>query len=802
MKRITLLFAVASLCTISTLRAQVGKLLFSEGFNGTALNTNIWNYGSEEGGNGELESYTTKPTNVKVENGNLVITAIRENDRSKSFTSGKVSTQNKLTMKYGMMEVKAKMPKVSNGLWPAMRMEGNLTKTGPSAGEVVIMEAGIKETLGLPTPDNTLRTNIVWDPLDNGAYNYADQANRNDLIFTNTASLQSDYLLYQYYWTPTNCHTEIRKLDGTLLFTGALMTFYDKSEEFNNPFYVMFNMAVGGNPTNITTTGAVTALPNAGSTQSMFIDYVNVYQYNGYGEVKSVADIAEKGVFGVFVDGFTPNKSMDFGAGDRIDIWENTLSPITPAPTPAPSSGTATMGFQSPAATWVGMAYVANQPKNMNNFKNGSLNFKFKLLSVDPLDRARDLTFGINSNAGEAKVVIPSTATNNYGLTGRALDVWYNVSIPFTDPAFKSFDFSSIYTLLFVVANGRDGGGSFKFAIDEIYWIDGAPAIQQAPSILYTVLGDAADFKLDVDGGFDIWENTLNASFGINGLTVTDNGKGWSGTAFRPFTPYNMSAFATGNLIFDLTTTSTSTVSVGMACQNGGKLIDLNASYGYKNDGAVHTITIPLSTFNTDYYKLQNTTLLFELMAGTLTAPLTINNVRYEAAPVPCATAILDYPTAIAENAPITFNITASDASLIQVIISEKIADTDMSDIRSTTFYSAIPNPSYYPATGKHTVDIQYIFDNPKCNYSEPATFTVGATPLTSIQESGIFIYPNPVKNTLTVNGLDANTVCNIYNPLGVKIIESNSTSIDVTSLQAGVYILQANNFRTKFIKE
>ena len=110
--RVKQLFLSALLLASTAINAQIGKLLFAEEFDGTALNTNIWSYdvgrgaGNDGWGNWELEYYTDRSSNVKVENGNLVLTAKRENfnnaGNNYSFTSGRINSENKLMIKHGM----------------------------------------------------------------------------------------------------------------------------------------------------------------------------------------------------------------------------------------------------------------------------------------------------------------------------------------------------------------------------------------------------------------------------------------------------------------------------------------------------------------------------------------------------------------------------------------------------------------------------------------------------------------------------------------------------------------------------
>lgn len=72
--------------------------------------------------------------------------------------------------------------------------------------------------------------------------------------------------------------------------------------------------------------------------------------------------------------------------------------------------------------------------------------------------------------------------------------------------------------------------------------------------------------------------------------------------------------------------------------------------------------------------------------------------------------------------------------------------------------------------------------------------------------ESPIFVFPNPVKEILTVNCLKKDTIINLYNITGGLIqtipAQENSTTINVSSLQQGVYLLRVGEQTIKFVKQ
>ena len=71
--------------------------------------------------NSEDQTYTDRLKNVRVEAGHLVIEAHREALAGAAYTSGRIHTKDRLDVRYGVIEVKAKLPE-GQGTWPAIWM--------------------------------------------------------------------------------------------------------------------------------------------------------------------------------------------------------------------------------------------------------------------------------------------------------------------------------------------------------------------------------------------------------------------------------------------------------------------------------------------------------------------------------------------------------------------------------------------------------------------------------------------------------------------------------------------------------
>ena len=169
MKRICT-FMLSALALPLSLSAQTTtpptgyKMVWSDEFNGTSLNTKVWNI--EENGNGggnqELQYY--RKENVAVANGNLVLTARRENYNNKQFTSGRINSRDKAYFKHGIIQARIKFPKTANGVWPAYWMMGNdYGKLGwPRCGEIDIVETGNAEGIKNGTQTRHFGATLHW----------------------------------------------------------------------------------------------------------------------------------------------------------------------------------------------------------------------------------------------------------------------------------------------------------------------------------------------------------------------------------------------------------------------------------------------------------------------------------------------------------------------------------------------------------------------------------------------------------------------------------------------------------------
>ena len=236
------------------------NLLWNDEFDGSILDQSIWSYQNGDGcpdlcgwGNNELEYY--RPENSKVDKGLLIIEARKEPFQNSQYTSTKMLTQDKKVFTYGRIDVRAKLP-TGKGLWPAIWMLGsNITSVSwPECGEIDIMEM-----VGGNGGEKVTHGTAHWQNLDN---QHASNGNSK----TATKGLDEEFHVFSIIWSETEIEWLIDDISyHTLDIRG------DEMEAFHKPFYMILNVAVGGNwPGNPT---ADTVFPT-----QMQVDYVRVFQ--------------------------------------------------------------------------------------------------------------------------------------------------------------------------------------------------------------------------------------------------------------------------------------------------------------------------------------------------------------------------------------------------------------------------------------------------------------------------------------------------------------------------------------------
>lgn len=207
-------------------------------------------------GNNELQYYTDRNQNVKVENGYLLITAQKENYEGASYTSAKLKTKGLFEQKYGRFEARIRVP-FGQGMWPAFWLLGanDDEVQWPNCGEIDIME------IRGQNPTTVLGT--VHGPGYSGGNAITKSYNLGNDRF------DTDFHIFGIEWGPDYINYYV----DDVLYNQIKPTDVTGSWVFDHPFYIIINLAVGGNFVGSPT--SETVFP-----QTMLVDYVRVYKYN------------------------------------------------------------------------------------------------------------------------------------------------------------------------------------------------------------------------------------------------------------------------------------------------------------------------------------------------------------------------------------------------------------------------------------------------------------------------------------------------------------------------------------------
>lgn len=234
--------------------------VWADEFDGTEINTEWWTHETGNGNNGwgnnELEFYTDAPENSRIENGHLVIEARNDSWNSRQYTSARMITKDKKTFAFGRTDIRAKLP-YGQGIWPALWMLGNniIEKGWPACGEIDIMEL-----IG-NLPSTSHATVHLGSNMSNYKY-IGDSYKISGEKFNDRFHVFSVVREMNKMWF---------YVDDILIFDFASKDTQGQPYPFNEQFFFIFNVAIGGNWPG--SPEANTVFP-----QFMEVDYIRVFE--------------------------------------------------------------------------------------------------------------------------------------------------------------------------------------------------------------------------------------------------------------------------------------------------------------------------------------------------------------------------------------------------------------------------------------------------------------------------------------------------------------------------------------------
>lgn len=235
-------------------------LVWADEFDGPSINQDWWTFeigtGSGGWGNNELQYYREQNAFI-YDNDYLVIEAREEPFSGSDYTSSRMVTRDKKEFQYGRVDIRAALPE-GQGIWPALWMLGYdfQTEGWPACGEIDIMEMvgnipnGTKSTIHFGAS--------FAEHQEKGKYYYLPGGEK----------FIEEFHVFSLIWS----ENEMRFLVDDNEF--QVLTDADVGSApypFNDPFFFIFNVAVGGNWPG--SPDETTVFP-----QRMIVDYVRVFQ--------------------------------------------------------------------------------------------------------------------------------------------------------------------------------------------------------------------------------------------------------------------------------------------------------------------------------------------------------------------------------------------------------------------------------------------------------------------------------------------------------------------------------------------
>ncbi len=232
------------------------ELVWQDEFMNPEINLENWVFdlGGGGWGNNELQLYTSRPENARIENGILVIEAREGDYAAATYTSARLKTEGLQTFTYGRIEARMKLP-YGPGIWPAFWMLGEDTPTigWPDSGEIDIMEH-----IGR-NPYHVYGT--IHGP------GYSGGSGIGGSYILPDTPVSEDFHVFAVEWEPDTIRWYIDDINYFTVTSSEVPGQW----VYDHPFFIILNLAVGGNWPG--SPNSTTVFP-----QQFLVDYVRVYR--------------------------------------------------------------------------------------------------------------------------------------------------------------------------------------------------------------------------------------------------------------------------------------------------------------------------------------------------------------------------------------------------------------------------------------------------------------------------------------------------------------------------------------------
>ena len=241
------------------------------------LSAKSWNVyqGAPPNGNSEAEYYTDNAVNLHISDGALTLEATHQAEpQGYDYASALINTQDKQSFLYGRIDITAELP-VGVGTWPAAWMLPANTKyedLSPAGDSNRYLNGGEIDLIEEVGSDPNVEYGIV--------HSLSDLANPGGVGDYSTITVPDNnvnYNLYSLLWTPTTITFEV---NNTPFYTYAKEAGANyQTWPFDQPFYLILNLAIGGSWGGEDTSQFPTGIDNSVLPASMSIQSIYYYPY-------------------------------------------------------------------------------------------------------------------------------------------------------------------------------------------------------------------------------------------------------------------------------------------------------------------------------------------------------------------------------------------------------------------------------------------------------------------------------------------------------------------------------------------
>ncbi|MDR2470862.1 MAG: family 16 glycosylhydrolase [Treponema sp.] len=202
------------------------------------------------------------------------------------ISSGRINSRGKFSFQYGRLDASIRLPRTADGLWPAFWLLGaGFPQTPwPDCGEIDVLEMGHRDGIASGRQARYFGAAAHWGPVQSDGSHPSHGAFVNNRYALQYGDFHLFTLVRSRRWI--RMYLDLDKLPAEQRGTAKPYFEMEITPElepyFSKPFFIVLNLAAGGNYPGIFEAGGVTALNEANGWQAaMYVDYIRAWDEKG-----------------------------------------------------------------------------------------------------------------------------------------------------------------------------------------------------------------------------------------------------------------------------------------------------------------------------------------------------------------------------------------------------------------------------------------------------------------------------------------------------------------------------------------